>query len=199
MNDRQRDLFLWQWSTLRQRGLGHVTLLGTLVGAIGGLVFALVMMDMADVPHRHGLSSLLTVVDVIERSFRWVALSIPPFAVIGMATAYRSFSRNELMYQLLLKGGARVPDQKPILLPGDRWPLYLVIATVVVLIGLVVTLWVVVGTGSNPSGTSAPDAPPIPAPPSVAPDFDFQSHVDRIGSSGIREQGQEDASREDPN
>ncbi|MDP2323048.1 MAG: hypothetical protein Q8N51_03355, partial [Gammaproteobacteria bacterium] len=165
MNDRQRDLFLWQWSQRRKRGLGRVTLLGALVGAIGGLVFALAMMDMPDVGTRHGLSSLLT---LIERSVQWLVLSIPPFTVIGMAGAYRTFSRQELMYELLLKGGARVPEQKPILLPGDRWPLYVVIATFIVLLGLIVALWVMVGTGSassSPAGVPARNAPPIPAPP----------------------------------
>lgn len=178
MNERQRDLFLWQWSQRRKRGLGKVTLLGALVGAVGGLVFAVVMMDMPDVGTRHGLSSLLT---LIERSVQWLVLSIPPFTAIGMATAYRTFSRQELMYELLLKGGARVPEQKPVLQPGDRWPLYVVIVAAIVLFGLIVALWVVVGTGSatsTPSAVPARNAPTIPTPPPAPKGFDVQPQGD---------------------
>lgn len=187
MNDRQRDLFLWQWSQRRKRGLVRVTLLGALIGAIGGLVFALVMIDMPAPGPRHGLSSLVT---LFELSVKALVLSIPPFTVIGMAGAYRMFSRQELMYQLLLEGGARVPDEKPTLLPGDRWPLYVVIASAILIVGLIFGLWVAVENRPPSAAVPARNAPPIPTPPTVAPAFDFQAVVDEIEASNKQERDQ---------
>lgn len=166
MNDRQRDLFLWEWSKRRKRGLWRVTLLGGLIGGLGGLVFALVLMQAPEVGPRHGLSSLIP---LLERFFQWIFWSVPPFAVIGMGFAYRTFSRNELWFQLLLDGGAKVPEQRPILQPGDRWPLYVTIAAAILICIGVVVIWVLAGAPRDIPVRPAIDAPPIPAPPRIPP------------------------------
>jgi hypothetical protein len=49
-------------------------------------------------------------------------LSVPAFAGIGFVGANRVYASQEAMYQSILATGARVPEQKPVMQPGDRGP-----------------------------------------------------------------------------
>jgi hypothetical protein len=40
VNERQRDLFLYQWSRRRAPGAARIALRGAVIGAFGGLAFA---------------------------------------------------------------------------------------------------------------------------------------------------------------
>jgi len=121
MNERQRDLFLYVWSRRRQRGQAAVSLMGAGIGALGGLVFALVLgSEMgADRGSYTGISALLP---MLQRVGAVLALSVPAFAFIGFLGANRVYASQEAMYQSILATGARVPDQKPVMQPGDRGP-----------------------------------------------------------------------------
>lgn len=44
MNERQRDLFLYVWSRRRAPGQMAVSLRGAIIGALGGVVFALILL-----------------------------------------------------------------------------------------------------------------------------------------------------------
>jgi hypothetical protein len=43
VNERQRDLFLYPWSRRRAPGRGRILLRGAVVGALGGIAFAMIM------------------------------------------------------------------------------------------------------------------------------------------------------------
>src|SRR5262245_10081506 len=119
MNERQRDLFLWLWSRRRKPGRGAIALRGLTIGALGGVAFALFMMTNVDSGGRTGVAGLLA---AIERGGMVLLLAVALFAALGYALANRVFAAQERMYQSMLAAGARVPDEKPVMTPGDRGP-----------------------------------------------------------------------------
>jgi len=134
MNERQRDLFLWQWSRRRERGFARVALYGALIGAAGGLVFAAVLFSGMGGGGNHSTESFLVMLRTGATLF---GLSIPAFAWIGYSGATRVFSANETMYQSLLESGASVPQQPPVLRTSDRGPMIAVIVTVVIIVAFI--------------------------------------------------------------
>lgn len=141
MNDRQRDQFLWLWSKRRAPGRRAIAWRGALVGAIGGVVFALVMLGVVDQPtgSRRGLSSLL---DVLNTAAMLFAASVPSFTLIGYLGTLRVFNHQELMFEMLLAQGARVPEQAPVLTLADRWPVIVVGVFVILLVAAIVALFI---------------------------------------------------------
>ncbi len=121
MNERQRDLFLYVWSQRRQRGQMNVSLMGAAIGAIGGLVFAILLGSQISVD-RGSYTGLSAIIPMIEQGGRLLLLSVPAFAGIGFVGANRVYAAQERMYQSILATGARVPDQKPVMQAGDRGP-----------------------------------------------------------------------------
>lgn len=142
MNDRQRDLFLWIWSRRRKPGRAAVALRGALVGALGGAVFAGVMFSAVGKGGNHSFAAVLASLKDAGMLF---LLSIPAFGAMGFAMAYRVFSSQEAMYQSLLRSGARVPEQKPVLSVADRWPAIMVGVVVVVIVAFIVFLFIKFG------------------------------------------------------
>lgn len=137
MNDRQRDLFLWIWSRRRKPGRMAIAMRGAAVGALGGLVFAMVMASGIGKGGNHSLAAFMASLKDAGKLF---ALSIPAFGVMGFALAWRVFSTQEAMYQKILRSGAQVPEQKPILSTGDRWPAILVGIVVAVIAVFIIVL-----------------------------------------------------------
>lgn len=141
MNERQRDLFLWQWSRRRNRGRVGGLLLGLGIGAAGGLLFAILMYwAMTFNGRTFGLNE-----DEMAPFFLWLGrrlgpavflfvVSIPPFALLGAFLAHRAWGMLEDRYHALLNAGARTPDEKPTLTLKERAPHLVVLA----LIGLLV-------------------------------------------------------------
>jgi hypothetical protein len=121
MNERQRDLFLYVWSQRRQRGQMNVSLMGASIGALGGLVFALVLGSDMSVD-RGSYTGLSAIIPMIEQGGRLLLMSIGAFGAIGFIGANRVYASQEAMYQSILATGARVPEQKPVMQPGDRGP-----------------------------------------------------------------------------
>jgi hypothetical protein len=132
MNERQRDLFLWQWSRRRAPGKAAIALRGAGVGALGGILFG-VMLSPGPGPDVHAYDTL----GQLGAGVGVYLLSIPVFCLLGWHGARRVFSQQEAMYQALLAAGARVPAQKPVLRAGDRGPLIAVVATVVLILGFI--------------------------------------------------------------
>ena len=121
MNERQRDLFLYVWSQRRQRGQARVSLMGLGLGALGGLVFAIMLgSDMSF--DRGSYTGLSAIIPMIEQGGRLFLLSIGAFGALGYVGANRVYASQEAMYQSILATGARVPEQKPVMQPGDRGP-----------------------------------------------------------------------------
>lgn len=121
MNERQRDLFLYVWSQRRQRGQMNVSLMGAGIGALGGLVFALILGSDMSVD-RGSYTGLSAIIPMIEQGGRLLLMSIGAFGAIGFLGANRVYASQEAMYQSILATGARVPEQKPVMQPGDRGP-----------------------------------------------------------------------------
>ncbi len=133
MNDRQRDLFLWQWSRRRQPGQTAIAMRGAIIGAAGGLVFALIMFSGLGADN----GSIASVMNLLANAGKLLVLSVPAFAWIGYTGANRVFGANEAMYQSILKTGARIPDHIPVLTPADRGPAIAVAITGVIIIGFI--------------------------------------------------------------
>ena len=133
MNDRQRDLFLWQWTRRRQPGQTAIAMRGAIIGAAGGLAFALIMFSGMGADN----GSTASVLNLLASAGKLLVLSVPVFAWIGYAGANRVFAANEAMYQSILKSGARIPDQKPTLTTADRGPAIAVAITAVIIIGFI--------------------------------------------------------------
>lgn len=132
MNERQRDLFLYVWSERRKPGQAAIALRGALIGAIGGLVFALIL--MSDISP----SSLL------ERGAMLFGVSIAAFAGIGFIAANRVFASQEQIYQSIIATGAQIPTQKPVMQGADRWPAIAVgvaVAIIAIFIIVVATMY----------------------------------------------------------
>src|SRR5262245_30803213 len=119
MNERQRDLFLWQWS--RRHGPGQTTIVmrGAIIGALGGVLFALIMLcgTGADRGNYTGISAIIP---LLTRGGLILALAVPAFGAIGYKTSKRVYVTHEAMYQGLLAAGHQVPDEKPVLQTKDR-------------------------------------------------------------------------------
>lgn len=140
MNERQRDLFLWQWSRRRAPGKLAVGLRGLAIGALGGALFGLLLAPgpAPDVHAYDFLGQLLS-------AFKVYVYSVPVFAAMGFSGARRVFASQEMMYQLLLAQGARVPDRKPVLQAGDRGPAIAVGIAVALIAGFILFVAIKLG------------------------------------------------------
>jgi len=134
VNERQRDLFLYVWSQRRTPGQAAIALRGALIGAAGGLAFALFMANGIDFG---GGKGGVDVAAMVTRGGSLFAMSIAAFAAIGFFGANRVYASQEAMYQSILATGARVPAQKPVMQPGDRGPAIAVGVTVIVIIAFI--------------------------------------------------------------
>jgi hypothetical protein len=121
VNERQRDLFLWLWSRRRKPGQQAIALRGAAIGALGGVAFALILFGNVGFD-RGNYTGLSIIIPMLERGATLLALSVVAFALLGFILAKRVFATQEAMYQNMLAAGARVPDSKPQMQPGDRGP-----------------------------------------------------------------------------
>jgi len=138
VNERQRDLFLWVWSRRRKPGQMAIGLRGAGIGALGGLLFAFLLAPGSDAPAYDIIGQLAPMARVIT-------LAVPAFALIGWLGANRVYASQEAMYQQMLQSGARVPDEKPVMQPGDRGPAVAVGIAVAIIAGFIIFLIVQYG------------------------------------------------------
>lgn len=142
MNERQRDLFLWQWSRRRVIGRSGAILRGLAIGAAGGLAFAVAMgLTMGGADDR----STAATMEAAKSWFLMLGLAVPSFAALMAGIAARVFVSHESMYQAILRTGARVPDARPTLRAADRGPQIAVFVAVAILVGLIVALFLAYG------------------------------------------------------
>jgi hypothetical protein len=141
VNERQRDLFLWLWSRRRAPGRSAIALRGALIGALGGVAFALVLADSGGVD-RGSYTGLSVIIPMIERGGMLLLLSVGAFGLLGFILASRVFSAQEKMYQSMLQAGARVPEQKPQMQFADRGPALAVAIAGAVILAFIVILFV---------------------------------------------------------
>ena len=136
MNERQRDLFLYVWS--KRRGIGQMGagLRGGAIGALGGVVFAFIM--LGEVGGYTGLSAILP---FFERGGALLAAAVPAFALIGFVLANRVFASQEAMYQSILASGAQIPAQKPVMQAADRGPAVAVAVAAALIAGFIIVLF----------------------------------------------------------
>lgn len=138
MNQRQRDAFLWKWARSRRIGAGGAALRGLLIGAAGGLLFAVLMLwSMGGEPG--GFDKLL---DRLRQAAALVGLAVPCLAGLGFAVTRRVYASQERIFQALLDQGAVVPAVPPQLGWSDRGPAIAVGITMLILAGLIVAAFV---------------------------------------------------------
>jgi len=147
MNPRQRDLFLWVWSRRRKPGRAAIALRGLLIGALGGVLFTLIMSPGAPsgTPAYDAAGQLF---GALGEYWRMLLLAAPAFGFIGWIGADRVFVQQERMYQAMLEAGAKVPEQKPVMQMSDRGPAIAVGVAVVIIAGFIITLMVMASTGA---------------------------------------------------
>lgn len=143
MNERQRDLFLYLWSQRRKPGRNAIVMRGLIIGALGGLLFALLLNPGAPagvMPYDY--------LGQLAPKLQLLALAVPAFAAIGWVGARRVWNAQEGMYVRLIDAGARVPERKPEMQLADRWPAIMVGVTVLIISGFILTLFIMAGTGA---------------------------------------------------
>ena len=148
VNERQRDLFLWVWSRRRAPGLMQVSLRGAALGALGGLAFSSIMLAAMGAPDPKGYTGLSAIIPMLERGWLMLSMAVPAFGLIGFLGANRVFALNERMYESLLQSGARVPEQKPEVRGGDRWPAIIVGVAAAIIAGFILFLFWASGSGN---------------------------------------------------
>lgn len=117
-------------------------LIGALLGALGGLVFALMLgADTSGTSSRGGADLLAQ----MRSGGALLLTSVTVFAALAWALADRTFARFEGMYQGMLAGGAEPPAHKPQLRRGERWPAVLVGVTMALLAGTILALIIAFG------------------------------------------------------
>jgi hypothetical protein len=143
------EAFLWEWTQRRRYGRLGVLMLGLAIGAIGGLVFALLMLWGMTM---NGASFRLNE-DEMSPFMLWLgrllgptgflfAVSIPAFAGLGALLSFRVWDMVEYRYRSLLDAGARVPDRRPQLTLKQRIPAIIVLVFFGLLaLGMLYGLW----------------------------------------------------------
>lgn len=143
MNARQRDLFLYLWSRRRQAGRAKIVMRGAIIGALGGVLFTLMMLSAIDLGN-----TWPELMEGLGKVGLMLGLAVPAFGLIGLLGSSRVWNSQEQMYQAMLSAGARVPDQKPVMQPGDRWPAIVVGVAVALIAGFILWLMWTASTGA---------------------------------------------------
>lgn len=139
MNERQRDLFLYEWSRRRAPGRARVALRGAIIGALGGVLFTVLMMSAGALEFGNTSASLMSGLGNLAKM---LGLAVPAFGAIGYVGANRVYAQQEAMYQAILQTGAQPPAEKPQLQGADRWPAIAVGVAVVIIAGFIIALFI---------------------------------------------------------
>lgn len=144
MNERQRDLFLWLWSRRRKPGRANIALRGAGIGALGGVLFAILLSPGAP-PNIPAYDTGGQLFGALFNNLRLLAVSVPAFGFIGWLGADRVFVAQETMYQSMLSSGAQAPTEKPVMQPGDRGPALAVGIAAALIATFIIVLFVMYG------------------------------------------------------
>lgn len=138
MNERQRDLFLYLWSRRRAPGQMRLALRGAIIGALGGVLFALMLASSGSVD-TGGYTGLSVIIPMIERAGKMLFPSVGAFGALGFILTSRIYAAQERMYQNMLAAGAQAPAEKPQMQMSDRGP-----ALAVAIAGGLIALFIVI-------------------------------------------------------
>jgi hypothetical protein len=136
---------LYEWSRRRAPGQSAIALRGAIIGALGGLLFTLIMIGDIGAGARGNYTGISAIIPFIERGGTLLVLSVGAFAGIGFFLANRVFASQETMYQNMLARGATVPTQRPVMQGADRWPALAVGVAVAVIAGFIGFVWFTLG------------------------------------------------------
>jgi len=144
MNERQAQLQLYQWGKRRKLGRMNATVRGAIVGAIGGLLFPVLMFAFsggATIEYRD-MPTEWRWTGAYGTFFVMAAMAVPAFAALGALVAWRVWGSQEAIYQSLLAQGYKEPAEPPVLTNAEKWPQYAVFGA----LGLIVLFILFVAT-----------------------------------------------------
>lgn len=141
MNERQRDLFLWVWSQRRKPGQTAIALRGGIIGALGGVLFTLMMSPGAP-SSVHSYDTGGQLFGALFEHLRMLAMAVPAFGALGWFGANRVYASQEAMYQAILQSGAQVPTEKPRMQMTDRGPAIVVGIVAAIIAAFIIVLFV---------------------------------------------------------
>ncbi len=127
MNNREESIFLWGWARRRREGQRAALLRGALIGGIGGLAFAaLMLLAMTQDGASFGVSEEATgpilgaIARVLGPTLFLFAMSVVAFAGLGVFVSIFFWRRMEWRYHALLDAGRHVPIDEPILTAAEK-------------------------------------------------------------------------------
>lgn len=127
MNNREESIFLWGWARRRRAGQGATLLRGLLIGAIGGFVFAALMLFAMtqggasfSINEEAAGPMLSGIARVLGPTLFLFAISIVAFAGLGVFVSIAIWRRMEWRYHALLEAGRHVPPDEPVLTAAEK-------------------------------------------------------------------------------
>lgn len=118
---------MWEWSQRRTQSRARILWRGAIIGALGGLLFAALMLyGMTRGGATFGINEDATgpvlgaIANAIGPTGFLFFVSVPAFASLGAWLAGRVWVMMERRYQLLLQAGERLPLEAPFLSAKDR-------------------------------------------------------------------------------
>lgn len=127
MTNREESIFLWGWARRRREGQRVTLVRGLLIGAIGGFVFAAIMLfAMTQGGASFGVSEeaagpiLGAIARVLGPTLFLFVISIAAFAGLGVFVSIVIWRRMEWRYHALLDAGRHVPLDEPVLTAAEK-------------------------------------------------------------------------------
>lgn len=150
MTSREESIFLYGWARRRREGQRVTLVRGLLIGAIGGLLFAgLMLFAMTQGGASFSINEdaagpmLSGIAHALGPTLFLFVISIGAFAGLGVFVSIAIWRRMEWRYHALLEAGRHVPPDEPVLTAAEKRTKWIILGgfglLCVVLIGFV--LW----------------------------------------------------------
>lgn len=118
---------MWEWSRKRTQSRAEVLRRGAIIGALGGLLFAALMLygmtrggGTFEINEDATGPILGAIANALGPTGFLFLLSVPAFTGLGAWLSGRVWQMMERRYQLLLQAGERVPLEAPYISSNDR-------------------------------------------------------------------------------
>lgn len=141
MSERERDLFLYLWHETRKSGPNVVELRGGIIGGIGGVVLAWMLVPYAVTPGVEMWDLLTPLLSALRLFF----VCISACAIAGWFGAQRYYKAQDARYQPFLASGVQIPLQKPPTPPSQRWAARAIAVAVSVIAVVIVARLIMAG------------------------------------------------------
>lgn len=139
MSQKQDELFLWVWERRRRAGRLRTALIGLAIGALGGLLFTILMFGFG--------GEMQIAHDAVPPALRWatrfgavgfmLVLAVPAFGGLGAVLADRVYQGQEAQYHAIRARGVAVPETKPQLTLAERGPMLAVLIAVLAIMAFI--------------------------------------------------------------